>query len=164
MVQGQVCLSRCGLENASAAARGKQPVDPDVRARYHSNVRTNNAKPLPLSDAAVCDIPCFKGDLVARLRRAMPKPARLEQARVVFGALADGNRLRILYALKDGEELCVCDVAHVLGTSISTASHHLRKLRDLDILADRDDGKMVYYSLRDSDTAALAAAVLAQVA
>ena len=94
----------------------------------------------------------------------MPKPARLEQARVVFGALADGNRLRILYALKDGEELCVCDVAHVLGTSISTASHHLRKLRDLDILADRDDGKMVYYSLRDSDTAALAAAVLAQVA
>jgi DNA-binding transcriptional ArsR family regulator len=68
--------------------------------------------------------------------------------RSIFAALADRARLKILYALKDGEELCVCDVAHVLGTSISTASHHLRKLRDLKLLKYRNDGRMAYYSLR----------------
>ena len=78
----------------------------------------------------------------------------------MFGALADRNRLKILCGLKDGEELCVCDVAHVLGASVSTASHHLRKLRDMGILKDRDDGKMVYYSLKDSSVAALVAAAL----
>lgn len=79
----------------------------------------------------------------------MPSDEELEAARITFGALADGTRLKILHALKDGEELCVCDVAHVLGMSVSAASHHLRKLRDLRILKYRNDGKMAYYSLRD---------------
>ena len=94
----------------------------------------------------------------------MPEVSRLDRALTVFGALADRQRLKILYALRDGEELCVCDVAHVLGTSVSMASHHLRKLRDMGILKDRDDGKMVYYSLRDSSAAALVSEALAQVA
>ncbi len=66
----------------------------------------------------------------------------------MFAALADRARLKILLALKGGDELCVCDVAHVVGCSISTASHHLRKLRDLRLLKYRNDGKMAYYSLR----------------
>ena len=68
---------------------------------------------------------------------------------MIFGALADGTRLKLLHALRGGEELCVCDVAHVLGMSVSSASHHLRKLRDLRILKYRNDGKMAYYSLRN---------------
>jgi len=63
-------------------------------------------------------------------------------------SLADKTRLRLLYALRKGDELCVCDVAHVLGISVSVASHHLRKLRDLKVLKYRNDGKMAYYSLR----------------
>jgi DNA-binding transcriptional ArsR family regulator len=43
----------------------------------------------------------------------------------------------------------VCDVAHVVGMSVSAASHHLRKLRDLKVLKYRNDGKMAYYSLRE---------------
>ena len=70
----------------------------------------------------------------------------------MFSALADRARLKIILALRGGEELCVCDVAHVLNVSVSTASHHLRKLRDLRVLKYRNDGKMAYYSLRD-DTA-----------
>lgn len=96
----------------------------------------------------VCDVPCFKEKLVARLRRAMPSDDALEDLQILFGALGDKNRLKILHALRDGEELCVCDVAHVLGTSVSAASHHLRKLRDLRILKYRTDGKMAYYALR----------------
>lgn len=111
----------------------------------------------------LCNVPCFKGELVARLLRGMPEASRLDRALTVFGALADRQRLKILYALRDGEELCVCDIAHVLGASVSTASHHLRKLRGLGILKDRDDGKMVYYSLQDSSAAQLVAEALAQV-
>ena len=77
----------------------------------------------------------------------MPKDDQLEEVRVVFTALADRTRLKVLHALKS-EELCVCDVAHVLGMSVSAASHHLRKLRDLKILKYRTDGKMAYYSIR----------------
>ena len=68
----------------------------------------------------LCNVPCFKRfkrDVVARLRAAAaPTNSALEAARAVFGALADRTRLKILHALKD-EELCVCDVAHVLGVT-----------------------------------------------
>ena len=112
---------------------------------HHSDMRANDE----LSGAAdLCDVPCFKEKLVARLRRAMPSDDALDELQILFGALADKNRLRILHALRDGGELCVCDVAHVLGTSVSAASHHLRKLRDLRILKYRADGKMAYYALR----------------
>ena len=95
-----------------------------------------------------CAIPCFKENLVRRLRAETPSDDVLEEMRIIFAALADRARLKILYALKDREELCVCDVAHVVGTSISTASHHLRKLRDLKLLKYRNDGRMAYYSLK----------------
>lgn len=110
-----------------------------------------------------CQIPCFKEGLVRKLRRQMPSDDALEQAQTIFGALADRARIKILYALRDGEELCVCDVAHVLGVSISTASHHLRKLRDLRLLQYRNDGKMAYYSLRDELAARLVADTLEEV-
>lgn len=97
-----------------------------------------------------CAIPCFKESLVRRLQAQTPGDEVLEEMRVIFAALADRARLKILYALKDGEELCVCDVAHVVGSSISTASHHLRKLRDLKLLKYRNDGKMAYYSLKST--------------
>lgn len=92
----------------------------------------------------------------------MPSDAQLEEARIVFAALADRTRLKILHALRRGDELCVCDVANVLGMSISAASHHLRKLRDLKILKYRNDGKMAYYSLRDRFASELATQALRQ--
>ncbi len=109
---------------------------------------------------SLCNVPCFKEDLVGRLRGALPSDEAIEEARVVFTALADGTRVKLLHALHGGEELCVCDVAHVLGISVSAASHHLRKLRDLKILKYRGDGKMAYYSLRRSVAAELVAQAL----
>ena len=98
-----------------------------------------------------------------KLQRQMPPESVLQDTQILFGALADTARLKILYALKDGEELCVCDVAHVLGVSISTASHHLRKLRDLKLLQYRNDGKMAYYSLREELAAKLVIDALEEV-
>jgi DNA-binding transcriptional ArsR family regulator len=63
--------------------------------------------------------------------------------------LGDRSRLEILYALSHAQELCVCDIATPLEVKVATASHHLRKLRDLKILKYRNDGKLAYYSLRD---------------
>lgn len=85
----------------------------------------------------------------------MPSDEALETIRVRFAALADRTRLKVLFALTEGNELCVCDVAHAVGMSVSAASHHLRKLRDLKFLKYRNDGKMAYYSLADKSIAKL---------
>jgi DNA-binding transcriptional ArsR family regulator len=93
----------------------------------------------------------------------MPSDDVLEEVKILFSALADQARLKILVALADGEELCVCDAAHVLGVSISTASHHLRKLRDLKLLQYRNNGKMAYYSLRNGLAGRLVTSTLEEV-
>ncbi len=93
----------------------------------------------------------------------MPPDSVVEETETLFGALADRARIKVLYALRNGGELCVCDVAHVLGVSISTASHHLRKLRDLRLLQYRNDGKMAYYSLRAELAAKLVESALEEV-
>ncbi len=112
----------------------------------------------------LCNVPCFKEELVARVRRDLPLDKALEEARVLFAALADRTRLRILHALLHADELCVCDVAHVLGMSVAAASHHLRKLRQLGILKLRNDGKMAYYALRNRFAADLATRAVRQSA
>ena len=112
----------------------------------------------------LCAVPCFKEDLVAELRAAMPTDDQLEETRILFAALADRNRLKILHALRNADELCVCDVAHVMGMSVSATSHHLRKLRDLKILKYRNDGKMAYYALRDRFAGGLVDRALRRVA
>lgn len=112
----------------------------------------------------LCDVPCFKEELVARVKRDLPSNEALEEARVLFAALADRTRLRILHALLLADELCVCDVAHVLGVSVAATSHHLRKLRQVGILKLRNDGKMAYYALRDRLAADLATHAVRQAA
>lgn len=124
-------------------------------------MRTNK-RTATASDA--CQAPCFNGKLVARLRKELPDDDELEELRVLFSVLADRTRLKLLHALRNGEELCVCDVAHVLGISVSVASHHLRKLRDLQVLKFRNDGKMAYYSLRSSIASELVAQTLKKTA
>ncbi|MFZ5854424.1 MAG: ArsR/SmtB family transcription factor [Chloroflexota bacterium] len=67
----------------------------------------------------------------------------------LFGLLADPTRARILHALTLIDELCVCDLALLLGLSVSGLSHQLRLLRDRDAVARRKSGRIVYYRLAD---------------
>lgn len=69
-----------------------------------------------------------------------------------FKALADDNRLKIIHALSR-EELCVRDVADIIGTTMQVASHHLRVLRNIGLVKNRKEGKHVFYSLKDRKTA-----------
>lgn len=101
----------------------------------------------------ICQVRCFNTELVTQVNEALPEDDLLENAQILFGALADKSRLKILHALSDGKELCVCDVACLLEVKIASASHHLRKLRDLKILKYRNDGKLAYYSLKDQRVA-----------
>jgi DNA-binding transcriptional ArsR family regulator len=94
----------------------------------------------------VCSVPCFNHALVESIRQALPPDAAIATAVTRYGVLADPTRLRILLALTHGE-LCVCDISHVLGLSISATSHQLRLLRNLRLVRARNDGRMVYYSL-----------------
>jgi ArsR family transcriptional regulator len=65
-----------------------------------------------------------------------------------FQALSDPTRVRMISALLE-HELCVCDLAVVLGMSQSAISHQLRILRDLRLVRSRKEGRVVYYALDD---------------
>lgn len=66
----------------------------------------------------------------------------------LFKALADDTRLKVVYALSQENELCVCDVAAIIGSSNATASHHLRLLKNIGLAEYRREGKMVFYRLQ----------------
>lgn len=87
-----------------------------------------------------------EGVQVARAQ-ALPE-AEVERVARIFKVLGDPTRTRILRALRSGE-LCVCDIGHVLGMSISSISHQLRVLREHDLAKHRREGKVVFYSLAD---------------
>lgn len=93
-----------------------------------------------------CDITVVHEEVVTRIQQELPDVGGMVQ---IFKALADDTRLKIAYALTLEEEMCVCDVAAVIGSSNATASHHLRYLRDHLLAKSKRKGKMVYYSLAD---------------
>ena len=99
----------------------------------------------------VCTISCFEHDKVNAIRTALDKEQEcLPDLADFYKLLGNTTRLKILLALAEGE-LCVCDLAHVLGLSVAATSHQLKLLRDKGWLAKRDDGKMVYYRLQSKD-------------
>ncbi len=66
----------------------------------------------------------------------------------IFKALADPTRIRIISVLAH-TELCVCDLSATLGMTQSAVSHQLRQMRQMRLLKNRKEGRMVYYSLDD---------------
>ncbi len=72
----------------------------------------------------------------------------VKQRADLFKVVADENRLKILCILKKGE-YCVCRIIDHLGLSQSLVSHHLKKLKDAGLIADKKDGLWVYYSLTE---------------
>jgi DNA-binding transcriptional ArsR family regulator len=99
----------------------------------------------------VCTVPCFDHDKVNTVRANLAREEkRLPELAEFYKMLGNSTRLKILFALAEGE-LCVCDIAHVLGLSIAATSHQLKQLRNQGWLRKNDDGKMVYYRLHSAD-------------
>ena len=85
---------------------------------------------------------------VRAARTAMPNDRLVRALAETFGALSDPTRVRIISALT-GQELCVFDLARMLGLSGSAISHQLRLLRGQRLVKYRKEGKVAYYSLDD---------------
>jgi DNA-binding transcriptional ArsR family regulator len=120
-------------------------VDAGGLARQPLNMSSDVAR---LVDS--CDVRVVDGDRVDAVRAAMPPPALVEAlADGVFGVLSDPNRLRLLVALLEAGELCVCDLAATTGMGESAVSHALRLLRAHRVVKVRRTGRMAFYSLCD---------------
>lgn len=96
----------------------------------------------------VCEVTCFDEEKVSKVKNELSMQNTMEVSKL-FKALADDTRVKIAYSLSVEEELCVCDVANIVGCTVATASHHLRLLRNLGLATYRKKGKLVYYSLDD---------------
>ncbi len=94
-----------------------------------------------------CELLCLDLPLAESLRKRRLDDAAAQVAAAGFQALGDPTRLTIALALRDADELCVCDVAWIVERAQNLVSHHLRALRAAGLAGYRRDGKMALYSL-----------------
>lgn len=112
------------------------------------------------SDQCLCRI--IHQSRVEKARQAIPPSREISQLSLLFKAMADQSRLKILMALHQ-EEMCVCDLAAFLGVSESAVSHQLRLLRQMALVANRRDGPVLYYRLTDAHISQLVLVALEHI-
>jgi DNA-binding transcriptional ArsR family regulator len=103
-----------------------------------------------------CELLCLDLPRAEAIREELMPATAASQAAARAAALADPTRLILASALARGDELCVCDLAWVVGRSQNLVSHHMRRLRSEGLVASRRDGKMVMYSLTEEGSALVA--------
>ena len=97
----------------------------------------------------LCEVNCIHEESVREVRRNMIKEAAAQELADLFKTLGDSTRVKMLFALMN-KELCVCDLAAVIGATESAVSHQLRVLRTQKLVKFRREGKILYYSLADT--------------
>ena len=100
----------------------------------------------PNDDA--CEVNVVDARKVTSVRRKMQSADAVQLLAETFRVLGDPTRVKIVFALSK-EELCVCDLATIVGASQSAVSHSLRALRQMELVRYRKQGKIAYYSLDD---------------
>jgi DNA-binding transcriptional ArsR family regulator len=103
-----------------------------------------------VDDLDHCDVVVVDAQRVRVVRERVVTAATAERMAAVFKVLADPSRCRLVAALIEAGELCVCDLAATVGMSDSSASHHLRILRAHNLVRARRDGRMVFYRPDDA--------------
>lgn len=99
--------------------------------------------------AEKCEFMHLHEDVIERAKEALKDDDRQYELAELFGMFADTTRIRILYALFEAE-MCVCDLASLLGMTQSAISHQLALLKRAKLVKPRRDGRTVFYSLADS--------------
>ena len=94
-----------------------------------------------------CDLICIDAPRAEAIRERLLDGGVAQDAAERAKALSDPTRLTLAAALREGEELCVCDLSWIAGRSQNLVSHHLRVLRSHGVVCSRRDGKLVMYSL-----------------
>ncbi len=108
-----------------------------------------------------CDLLCLDAPRAEAIREKLLEEDTAREASERAKALSDQTRLTLAAALREGEELCVCDLAWISERSQGLVSHHLRLLRTHSLVRSRRDGKLVMYSLT-GEGASLLSAVLGE--
>ena len=103
---------------------------------------------MKISKIEVCKSDVVDIRKVSRVKDLLPDADTVLELSDLFKALSDATRLRIVISLSIAE-LCVCELATMIGVSVSAVSHQLRILRGMKMVNFRREGKMVYYSLDD---------------
>ena len=96
-----------------------------------------------------CEVECVDPELVVAVRGRLPDGPASQALAETFRMLADPGRLRLILALLEAGELCVCDLAAATGLSQTACSHNLRLLRSARLVRYRKQGRNVYYTLDD---------------
>ena len=100
------------------------------------------------TEAECCDIFCIHEETVQKVRGVMPEEERLQNLADFYKVFGEASRIKILYALLQ-TEMCVCDLAALLGMTQSAISHQLRVLKQAKLVKNRREGKTIFYSLAD---------------
>lgn len=101
-----------------------------------------------INKSDTCELHNVHEEVVESIRANLPEDIIFAKTAVFFKALCDETRLRIIWALDQGE-LCVCDLADTLGMSPSAISHQLSTLKIANLVTSHRQGKEVFYSLAD---------------
>lgn len=110
-----------------------------------------------MSDTDTCELLCLDLPRAEALRLQRLDVDVLTQSAERAKALGDPTRLTVAIALRDGGELCVCDLAWVCERSDKLISHHVRQLRASGLVRSRREGKMVMYTLTETGATLLTA-------
>jgi DNA-binding transcriptional ArsR family regulator len=95
-----------------------------------------------------CNCNVIHEDVVKRVKETIPDEENLYELADLFKVFGDSTRIKIVCALFQSE-MCVCDIAALLGMNQSAISHQLRVLKQARLVKFRKEGKVVYYSLDD---------------
>jgi len=96
----------------------------------------------------VCDCTIIHSEVIEQVKKQMLEEDKLADVASLFRVLGDSTRIKIVHALFLAE-MCVCDIAALLGMTQSSISHQLRVLKQAKLVKYRKEGKVVYYSLDD---------------
>jgi DNA-binding transcriptional ArsR family regulator len=97
------------------------------------------------------EAPSMSSKEMAQIRKNLEGTPAIEECADLMNLAGNSTRLKLLYLLDNMKELCVCDLAEMLGVSVSAVSQHLSKLRAYGVVAPRRDAQTIYYRLTDSD-------------
>ncbi len=104
-----------------------------------------------------CDLLCVDAPRAEEIRQTLLGDGEAQKAADRARALSDPTRLTLASALREGGELCVCDLSWIAERKQALVSHHLRTLRSEGLVSSRRDGKLVMYSLTDEGRSLLSA-------
>ncbi len=110
----------------------------------------------------ICKTDILHLDAIERAKNSLPESSQIIDMSEIFKILGDPSRLKILLALAQ-EELCVCDIATLIRSSVSSVSHHLRLLKGLKLVKFRKEGKLVFYALADHHVESIVAQAMDHV-